>query len=268
MDTEQDRLSKAGTARQNFNFEKHIGPAREGAFTALRALKAALWSLEADGHLTAEQCQYLVDGIIEARLRASRDPDAPKKQRSPDSYVGTRPISSDSLKRRRRLSRDNWVLPDDGEDLTNGMAAVLAIYLEEIMKFGRCTLPVGKIAALAGISRRWAQICTSTLITDSFLSIEHRPRDRRRHDTNVVTIAPGRDDIRGRVQARKKWWRGRGPLIEIGRTLGRATRLKSSYSIPHMRDNSVSPALKRRDGAAEGQRARNVPPRPMREAPG
>ncbi|TDR94182.1 hypothetical protein [Enterovirga rhinocerotis] len=239
VQTQEQRLSDEGCARQRYYFEQAVQAARSGPWDSLKGVRGGVWARFSEGKLTEGQVGYLVE-ILEARLKPAEKP--PAKARNPDSFVGSRPITPESLERRRRLSRETFVHPQDSEELTNGEAAVLSIVLEEVMKLGRCLLPVGKIAALAGVSRRWAQHALRKLESLLYLCVQIRPGDRRRHETSVVTLHPSRGALRGRLEAVKKWWRGRGGLQGIGRSLVRTTRLKTHERHPASRDNTVERA--------------------------
>lgn len=224
-----------------------------------------VWS---DGELTDDQASYLFD-IVQARRSWKREaPERPVTvKRAPETYVGTRPISARSLPARRMLSRETFVRADDTKDLTNGEAAVLTIVTEEIVRSGACRLCVGKLAALAGVSRRWAQHALRKLATLAFVVVEHRPIERRKHDTNVVTLHPARIELAARLARVKTWWRGRGGISGIGRSLVHATRLKRSNSIPLSRDNTVHAAPSAPEGAAGRRTARSGPDHRLRERP-
>ena len=235
--TQELRLSTEGTARQQYYFRQFLEAARGGPWDRLRGLQAGLWARYGEGLLTDGQAGYVAE-IVTARLKPAETP-AEKPPRDPATQVGTRPIGPDSLARRRRLSRETFVHPQDTGDLTNGEMAVLTVVTEEILKAGRCTLPVGKLAALAGISRRWAQHALAKLAALAFVVVERRPGERRRHDTNVVTLHPLRQALKARLAAVKTWWRGRGALWSTGRTLAHATRLKKDKRHPRAGDNTM-----------------------------
>ena len=216
----------------------------------------AVWG---EGDLTDEQATYILEGIIQPRRKWKDAPKPEPKTRAAETYVGTRPISARSNPDRRMLSRETFVRPEDTKDLTNGEAAVLTVVTEEIIKAGACRLSVGKLAAIAGISNRWAQHALRKLAALCFLVVEHRPITRRRNDTNEVTLHPCRQELGDRLKRVKRWWRGRGRLSNIGRTLVRSTRLKGLNRIPLMRDISLIEAPAAPGWLSEGSSAKPAP---------
>lgn len=253
---------------QELAFEELKGMARDADWRVLDDVRRLAGQLHADGRITEDDFAYvwaILDQRSAWRKEASRAPGT--KPRAPDSYVGSRPISRRSLPDRRMLARENWILPEEGRDLTNGEMSVLSVVAEEIMKFGACRLCVGKIAAIAGVSARWVQHSLRKLADLAMIVIERRPRERRRHDTNVVAVHPNRPELTARIKARKRWWRGRGPS-EIGRTLLRPTRLKVSKGVGLPADKSFLGPSATAGRAAEGQSARTGPSRTPYPAPG
>lgn len=257
VQTQEMRLSSEGTERQRHHFRMFLDGARSGPWDRLKSIQAGLWARWGEGKLTDDQAQYVAE-VIHARLKPAEKPPA-KPPRPPSSYVGTRPIGADSLPRRRRLSRETFVHPQDTGELTNGEMAVLTVVTEEILKGGRCELPVGKLAALAGISRRWAQHALAKLSALLFVTVERRPGTRRRHDTNVVALHPTRQALKARLATVKTWWKGRGALWGIGRSLVHATRLKMDMRHPRSGDNVVQGAPKAPRGSPGGSIARPAP---------
>lgn len=265
MDTAESRLSIEGTDDQQRLFRAFLDYARRGSWDGLQERRLEFWSLP-PGDMTADQAAY-VDTIFSNRLQGVK-PATPAVARKPESYVGSRPITPASLKRRRRLSRENWTSLVDGEDLTNGELAVLAVIMEELMTKGFCDMAMGRIAAIAGVSRRWGQHSLRLFESLKLLLVEIRPWRRRQHHTNRITLHPARADQQQRLETRKRWWRGRGTGNNQGRILLRTTRDREINSIGLSPDTSVVGRPAAAGGLSGGRAAGSVPPRPMRFAPG
>jgi hypothetical protein len=73
---------------------------------------------------------------------------------------------------------------------TEGERAVLAVIACEVKRHGQCELPVGRIAAIAGVSDRTVQYAlkTASSLELGHIAIERRPRPGKKNLTNVVRI--------------------------------------------------------------------------------
>ena len=73
-----------------------------------------------------------------------------------------------------------------------GEAAVLAVVAVEVRNHGRCTLTVGHLAALAGVSRTTAKRAISEAFAIGVIRVQERRLTAFRNDSNVVTVVdPG-----------------------------------------------------------------------------
>lgn len=271
MDTAESRYRQDGSARQQFTFNRFLSLARTEVYDRLKVIRMALWKEAADDMLTPDQAAY-VEEIFEARLKGETKREVTQAPRRPESNVGSRPITPESLQRRRVLASEGWLTPDDRKMLTQGHAALASKVLEEITFRGACELHVDALAAMAGIGRRWTQLGLRLLEQLGLIAVEIRPAERRRHDTNRITLHPSRIELYGRrLKARKHWWRGRSrtpKLPKTGRILHRTTRHRGQNSVALTGDTIAQGAVFAGPGAPGRERARSGPSRPGREAPG
>src|SRR3954447_11331720 len=111
----------------------------------LTKVSALLWRAYAAGQVTEAQASELSD-LIESR-RALPAPQKPLQRR-----FGSRPRTPGSMERRRRWAASGALPPALAARFTLAETAVLAVLAAEVLKHSRCTLTVGHIAALAGVS--------------------------------------------------------------------------------------------------------------------
>ena len=71
---------------------------------------------------------------------------------------------------------------------TPGEQAVLAVVALEVGKRGKCTLALGNIAALAGVSERTVRRAFAQAKVLGLLNVEERRVSWNRNDTNVVRV--------------------------------------------------------------------------------
>ncbi|MFO1126400.1 MAG: hypothetical protein U1E25_14725 [Methylocystis sp.] len=69
---------------------------------------------------------------------------------------------------------------------TEGQRAVLCIIKGEVKHHGLCDLPIGKIAALAGVCRTTVQTTLHEARRLGHIKITERPRPGRKNLTNVI----------------------------------------------------------------------------------
>lgn len=111
--------------------------------------------------------------------------------------------------RRRMLGSSSVMPPDLRCKYTEGERAVLAIVAGEVKATGNCDLPIGKIAALAGVCRTTVQNALHEARRLGHLNITERPRPGLKSLTNIVHI----------VSAEWLTWLKRGPTAHRpGRT--------------------------------------------------
>src|SRR5206468_2135948 len=116
----------------------------------LAELSAALWKAFAAELVTEAEAQGLAEAI-EARKVVPTIPTPPKRP------TGSRPRSPASLERRRRWVASGWLPPQVAARFSQGEAAVLAVVAAEASRHGQCDLPLGAVAALAGVGKTTAR---------------------------------------------------------------------------------------------------------------
>ena len=111
----------------------------------LAKVASLLWRAYAAGHVSEAEASELSD-LIESR-RALPAAQKPTQQR-----LGSRPASPASMERRRRWAASGALPPALAARFTLAETAVLAVLAAEVLRHGACTLTIGHIAALAGVS--------------------------------------------------------------------------------------------------------------------
>jgi len=103
--------------------------------------------------------------------------------------TGSRPRSAESAARRRRWAAAGFLPPKLAAGFTLGEQAVLAVVGKHIAARGACTLAVGAIAALAGVSDTTVRRALRQAAMVGLLTIELRRITGFRNDTNVLRLA-------------------------------------------------------------------------------
>src|SRR5829696_9681945 len=116
----------------------------------LHTVSALLWKAYAAGQVSEAEASALSEAI-EARKAL------PAAQKPLRLRFGSRPRSPASLERRRRWASAGALPPALASRFTLAEQAVLAVVAAEHQKHGACTLTVGHIAALAGVSETTAR---------------------------------------------------------------------------------------------------------------
>lgn len=201
----------------------------------------------------ARQRQITLRGLQEAqggRRAGVRHPSSiypPKRLREP-------PNRTQSRTRRRHHARARWMPDHLADRFSDGELAALAVIAEEHATHGACDLPMGKIAALAGVSESTARNGLRAAQTLALITVEHRPRPGRPHLTNVVRIvAPAwLAWIRGRPAS----WRRQG-----GGCRGFEAKLKKEDNFFYSNDDKAQQNGRKawRGGSAGGTRATTLP---------
>src|SRR5215210_5911322 len=111
----------------------------------LPAVSALLWKAYAAGHVTEAEASALSEAI---ELRRA----LPAAEKSVQRRFGSRPRTPASLERRRRWASSGALPPTLAARFTLAEQAVLAVVAAEHQRQGGCTLTVGRVAALAGVS--------------------------------------------------------------------------------------------------------------------
>ena len=171
---------------------------------ALPAVTALLWRAYGGGKVTEAEAEAL--SVLIAERTASKDglrgqspnprgtdPEGAKAEprklvEDPRRSVGFRPRTPESMVRRRRWATAGYLPPQIAALFTVGEGAVLAVIGREIATKGRCTLAMGHIAALAGVSVTTAKRALRQAALIGLVEIELRRVTGFRNDTNRVTL--------------------------------------------------------------------------------
>ncbi|WP_331308713.1 hypothetical protein [Methylobacterium oryzae] len=87
------------------------------------------------------------------------------------------------------MAAGGYLPPGLASAFTQGEQAVLAVVALEVGKRGACTLALGHIAALAGVSNTTAKRALRQARTLGLVTVEERRLSRSRNDTNVLRVA-------------------------------------------------------------------------------
>src|SRR4051812_67120 len=147
----------------------------------LGRLSETLWKAWGQGLVSDEEAQALSD-LIEARRAL---PAAPKPVQR---RLGSRPRSPASMERRRRWAASGALPPALASRFTAAETAVLAVIAAEVLRHSRCTLTVGHIAALAGVSETTVRNALRAARGLGLLTLEERRLTAWRNAPNVVRI--------------------------------------------------------------------------------
>src|SRR3954469_5464850 len=193
-----------------------------------------LWKAYAAGQVSEAEAQALSD-LIEAR-RSLPAPQKPVQRR-----LGSRPRSPASMERRRRWAASGALPPALAARFTLAETAVLAVVAAEVLRHSRCTLTVGHIAALAGVSETTVRNALREARGLGLLTIEERRLTAWRNAPNVVRLASREWLAWLRLRASKERARGGG--------------CKLANPTPTQEKNKETSAQRNRTWAAEGQEA-------------
>jgi Bacterial regulatory proteins, gntR family len=156
---------------------------REGIARASRdqlpTVASAVWRAFGAGLVTEDEAGEL-QAAIDARNAL---PTAAPRRRAPP-----RPNPSASMERRRRWAAAGRMPPKIASHFTLGEQAALAVVAVEVTKRGTCTLAIGAIAALAGVSETTVRRALRQAKVLGFVTVEERRLSRFRNDTNVVSV--------------------------------------------------------------------------------
>jgi hypothetical protein len=135
--------------------------------------------------LLARAHPHAAQGDLLAMLDAIPDKAVRKPVRA---RVGSRPITSASVERRRSWAAAGRLPPALAARFTLGEVAVLAVIAAEVVKTGACRLAIDHIAALAGVGRSTVKRALREAHGLGLIRIEERRLTAWRNDTNVVTV--------------------------------------------------------------------------------
>src|SRR3954468_7233900 len=147
----------------------------------LPTVSALLWKAYAAGQVTEAEASALSEDI-EARRAL------PAAQKPLQRRFGSRPRSPASMERRRRWAASGALPPALAARFTLAETAVLAVVAAEVLRHSRCTLVIGHIAALAGVSETTVRNALRAARGLGLLTIEEQRLTAWRNAPNVVRI--------------------------------------------------------------------------------
>src|SRR5215212_2798849 len=147
----------------------------------LAKVASLLWRAYAAGQVSEDQASELSE-LIEARRAL---PPAPKPVQR---RLGSRPRSPGHMERRRRWAASGCLPPALAARFTLAETAVLAVIAAEVLRHSACTLTVGHIAALAGVSETTVRNALRAARGLGLLTIEERRLTAWRNAPNVVRL--------------------------------------------------------------------------------
>lgn len=177
----------------------HKAEIRIAAETALRAglpdVEKAMWGAFTAGYITEADAEEL-SNLIALRKAIAQDPqstptagDALSLGATPTARRhGSRPRTSESMSRRRRWAASGRLPPRLASRFTLAEQAVLSIVAAEVVKRGDCRLPVGQIAATAGVSETTVRKAIREARNFGLVTVEERRLSGFRNLSNVVRI--------------------------------------------------------------------------------
>src|SRR4051794_1282446 len=147
----------------------------------LPTVSALLWKAYAAGQVTEAEASALSEAI---ELRRA----LPAIQKPVQRRFGSRPRSPASMERRRRWAASGALPPALASRFTLAETAVLAVIATETMRHSACTLTVGHIAALAGVSETTVRNAVRAARGLGLLHVEERRVAAWRNQPNKLTI--------------------------------------------------------------------------------
>jgi predicted transcriptional regulator len=143
------------------------------------------------------------------------------------------------MERRRRWAASGALPPALAARFTLAETAVLAVIAAEVLRHSACTLTVGHIAALAGVSETTVRNALRAARGLGLMTIEERRLTAWRNAPNVVRIVSREWQAWLRLRAPKERARGGG--------------CKLANPTPTQEKNTATAAQRKRTWAAEGQ---------------
>ena len=170
--------------------------AQAAPLARLCEVTSALWKAFGAGGVTeaeAEEISTLIDARRAVdRVRHFGDLSPAAKTIATSATVLRRPrrppVRSVAVERRRRWAAAGRMPPSIAAHFTTGEQATLAVVAVEVVKRKACTMAIGAIAALAGVSESTAKRALRHARAIGLLHIRERRLSRYRNDTNVLTI--------------------------------------------------------------------------------
>ncbi len=152
--------------------------------TGLDALSKGVWQAYGAGALDDAEAGSLCELIAARRTTSEAVAKIDMRRR-----VGSRPRSSASMERRRAWTASGWLPPAVAARFTMGEAAALAVIVAEAARAGRCGLPIGAIAARAGVCATTVRNALRGARRLGLVMVEERRLSYARNLPNLVTIS-------------------------------------------------------------------------------
>src|SRR4051812_26030671 len=162
----------------------------------LSDLSKTLWQGFSAGAVTEAEAEE-ISLLIEARRSVSTSrhnaSTASSFQRGGGAAFPARkpqrpPVRSVAVERRRRWAAAGRMPPRIAAHFTLGEQAALAVVAVEMTKRNACSLAIGAVAALAGVSESTVKRALRQARALGLVTIEERRLSRFRNDTNVVRV--------------------------------------------------------------------------------
>ena len=201
-----------------------------------------IWQTLAAGDLTEAEAQAAAEAVERRRKALSAKAGGSLTTRQVTAPAPSQrragPISSDSLRRRRRLAGSGALPGELADELTTGQVAVLAVIGRECARSGRgFAWPIARLAAVAGVGRTTAKAALRQAVRLGLVRVLERRRRAARSLPNVVRIESAR------------WWRW------LRRGVGSVLRPPSNTK------TSRKAVQRAAEAAGEAIKALTVPPR-------
>jgi hypothetical protein len=135
----------------------------------LPEIRSAMYKAFTVGQITEAEVETL-DALINARAAI------PAAEKPVQRRVGSRPRSSASMERRRSWAASGRLPPVLAARFTVAEQSVLAVVAVEVAKKGQCTLTIGHLAALAGVSETTVRNALRAAEALKLIDIDRRRR--------------------------------------------------------------------------------------------
>lgn len=195
--------------------------------SALTDVIRALWVAYQAGRLTAAEVRGLEDEALAKRdampgERAGGFEAVAKATPKVRRWRLTSPQRAAAVARRRRQASSSGLPPRLAEHFTEGERAALAVVGREAHRSKTCTWPMGKIAAVAGVSKDTVRRALKLASMIGMAHVQHRRVSACRNLPNLVTITA------------KAWWawlrRGGGGSQECDGPINQLVRVSAEGS--------------------------------------
>jgi hypothetical protein len=174
-------------------FEKMAEMISRAPIAALDDVTRALWAAVSAAQLDEAQALRLSEAIDARRMHSKGVQAAAGRGLLPARVAPPRkhqrpPERSEARERSRRWAAAGRMPPAIACKFTQGEQAALAVITVEMTKRQTCTMAIGAIAALAGVSESTVKRAIRQARALGFLTVQERRLSRYRNDTNIVRI--------------------------------------------------------------------------------